>query len=83
MSRMLLTIIAWLLLALPLQAAEESDDLQEATEPVTAAQPDTGESSEPEQEAADTGGLTEPSDENFVPTVQVSEDQPVAFPVDI
>jgi hypothetical protein len=75
-------LATWLLASLPLLAAE--DDSGEGT------------AAEPEQPAAVTGteapdpdsGLTpppseDPASEDFVPSIRITEDLPVAFPADI
>ena len=86
MKRLFLLILTLLLAAVQLHAAEESNDIPAPEEDETEATdeeivPETGSLDGPAT-AGDQPG-TGPSDEDFVPTVRITEDLPVAFPVDI
>lgn len=89
MNQLLSLTAACLVLSLPLHAAEEETDnepqQQESTQAESPAQERT-----PEQEALPDIGLIEEAaegsgedDGNFVPSIRITEDLPVAFPVDI
>lgn len=59
-------------------ATESSGEVRQAPEA-----PDPQTESPEEGELAGDDGLTRPEDEDFVPSVRITEDLPVAFPVDI
>lgn len=91
MKHLVPAIVLGLLACLPLYAAEEEGNARPgevpAAQPAQTAQNDenTDEpaADEPARETDDTGLTEPPSDEDFVPTVRITEDLPVAFPVDI
>ena len=88
MKRLVLTILVWLLACLPLHAAEEGDtDTQEQPAP----EAESGDAREPVEPLPDIGLIEEAEereqaaqgDEDFVPSIRITEDLPVAFPADI
>ncbi len=78
----LLSGLYLLYLLSPVYAAEEETEstVQGSNETATEeSQEENGQA--PNLPAED--GLTRPEDENFIPSVRITEDLPVAFPVDI
>ncbi len=83
MRSLLYTVLSALCLAQVLLAAEPQQ-AQDDTESIPA-EASSNQDDGPEGNDTDTedNGLTPPEDENFVPSVRITEDLPVAFPVDI
>ena len=75
--------------ALPLSGLQAADDNTEPDPPVTATTQTLdvdavdSEDSSGENSTEPLADTAEASDENFVPSIRITEDLPVAFPVDI
>lgn len=84
----MLAILFGVLVSLPLVAAEDDPDADtgnaQTEQPVVSADDNTDTTADDSTQETDDTGLTVPSsDEDFVPSVRITEDLPVAFPVDI
>ena len=74
------------LASFPLYGAEDDPDNAPATSTTVATNDNTDDDTAADdsaQETDNTGLTAPPSDDDFVPSVRITEDLPVAFPVDI
>lgn len=84
MKKLVISLLGSLLLSFCIYAAEESSDEETVSQEPVQEQTTVDEQQEPVTEPEADDSLTQgPSDEDFIPTERITEDLPVAFPVDI